>query len=236
MTYNKESYTGLIKKNPTATLWEKVLGGYPPISITIANALEKIKTDPEYGARAWMMRQMLTVEHTFRPFLNKNISLLTYKDLSSAISGMQSEDHKDAAHSSIRTLLRFVKNGKIIISKMTVTRGAEASDGVIGVSEHQYLDEEEALNLIAASRGRHAEFREQIVKQLTGMPDKKAYGFVPNLPKEDIERRKTLTELRIVINEAVKRTGQSLEVNYIPTKNLFILLRVKPAPKGVKNV
>lgn len=131
---------------------------------------------------------------------------------------------------SIRNLLDFVHNGEIALRE----RGPYTKpSGDLKITT-QEIDESEALALVDNSRGKNAEFRLELATALKNLPQRKSHLFSPKLSQDETERTKEVAALKSACQKCLCENKLSFSINYIASKNLFVLIRKSTQPKEKK--
>lgn len=234
---NKTSRYSLIKKNPEKTVWQIFFPNDPAPKKTLSDVLTAYAKDPEYKKRHWLTKNTGLIRNFFDKKLMKEIGAVTGKEWIEVIKQKNySKDSADFATNGFFNILKFAKEGKIIIN-MNHVNGQNIRHNNIAtmqITQQEYKSTDEVLELINASRGRHAEFREEIVRKIKEMPAGQSFLFAEpeNMPKVEAEYNKTLKELKAVVNEAIDRSGKKLDYVYIANKKIFAII---PQQNGGKN-
>lgn len=230
------SYYELMKRNPEKTFWEIFFPGTPPSKMTFSGSIDGFIKDPEYKARAWMRHYPRDLRGLLGKKMMKQIGSLTSKEFVDIVKEKNlSESSIDRFVTLMSYFCKFALNGKLVMKKIQPKQYASAKNSdSFQISQAEYKSTDEVLELINASRGKHADFREEIVAKIRDTPAGQSFLFAlpDNMPDDDNEFKKVLTELKSVINEAIARSGQKLEYAYLANKKIFAII---PQQNGGEN-
>lgn len=232
-----------LKKCPDASIWETQFPGVPPKTDTIKEVIMRSYEDPVVKSTTWRRGKIHKIRRTMIPLEKKQMSKLTFAEFANLFK--KNPAALGDGISSINMLLRFLRDGEIkplsqgkkSINPKSSTNSI-AVGGSIQIRQAEVISEADALNLIMANRGKNAEFKNFLAEKLNALLPGQAYAFVPeNLPEDPVEREKDLQALKATIGNLFTSTGMPFRKNYIPSKNLFVIMRkdekIKPT-KGVK--
>lgn len=211
------------QKNLTGKVWDVISASPPPGNPTMEKALDLYAEEPSVAQNKTRISRIRAVKHTLKKYLSKPINALTFANLQDWQNSIKSDTSRITYRGVFFATMVFIRDGKV---KVNEKHNEQKDPNSITIKQAEYIDEAEALALISNSRGKHSEFRQDLLEKILAIPEGKSYAFVPeNLPEDKVERAKSIASLNAAIGNLFMMQKLQFRKNYIASKNLFIISR-----------
>lgn len=219
---NDNALTKKMRQNPDGYFWETKKFGKPPARMTVKDIFDAFLKGKDWPT--WRKYRVSRISNWLSPVLHKKVARLTNAHLLGIID-KSSAKNPSRLTDQLTPILRFVIEGKEPWTLKNRTAVDDPNKSTIAIKEHQIIDEAEALALISRSKGRHQQFREELVKKLRETPEGKSYIFRPSkLSSDAAQQKKEIGSLKHTVGLAIKTDRLKFSWHYLREKNIFVFL------------